>query len=124
MNNILKIERALAFAKELNLTDEQVKELMAMVLGLVNFKFNTTPSTPIVPWQPQPFPSWPNGIGTGGPIYPGDTIITYGVAPAPTSVDVVKAMNGIMGSSFFGLNTQGCACSPVGQPHHDNCKAG
>lgn len=123
MNNIQKIERALAFAKEVNLTDEQVKELMAMVLGLVNLKFNITPPTPIVPWTPQPgTPMWPNGIGTGGPLYPGDTIITYGIAPGST--DVVQVMNGIMGDSFFGLNTHGCACSPVGQPHNEACKAG
>lgn len=58
--NIQKIERALAFAKEVNLTDEQVKELMAMVLGLVNLKFNVIPSTPIMPYTP----SWPYGDGT------------------------------------------------------------
>lgn len=105
MNNIQKIERALAFAKEMNLTDDQVRELMAMVLGLINLKL--TPATPIVPWVPNT-PNWP---GIGGPGYPGDTIITYGIAPASA------------GSLFDGINRLGCACSPVGQPHHDNCKA-
>lgn len=96
INNIQKIERALAFAKEVNLNDEQVKELMAMVLGLVNFKIT-------VPWtQPVTTPNWPGQIG---PAYLGDTIITYGVCE---------------GGSILG---QSCACSPRGQPHSDDCKA-
>jgi hypothetical protein len=109
MTIIEKCERGLALAKELGLNDNQTKELMALILELPYFKFNlnppvTVPATPIVPWIPNT-PTWP---GIGGPVYPGDTIITYGVAP---------------GSTDFGGITL-CACSPVGQPHSDSCKSG
>ena len=105
MNNIVKIEHALAFAKEVGLNDEQVKELMAMVLGLVYFKISTPASTGgwphIVPFSPGT-PIWPNGIG------PNDAQITV------TNQEP---------KLFFGINTMGCACSPLGSPHSDNCKA-
>ena len=99
--NIHKIERALAFAKEVGLNDEQVKELMAMVLGLVNLKFSSIPATPIVPWIPNTTPGYPG-------IYPGDTIISYGVVPVDTDPNSVTW----------------CACAPRGQPHSDSCKSG
>lgn len=67
MTLVLKIERALAFAKEVGLNDKQVKDLMAMILDLPNFQFEflrtqpaAIPITQPSPWMPQ---------------YPNDTII-------------------------------------------------
>lgn len=62
MTLILKIERALEFAKELGLSDNQTKELMAMILELPYFKL--LESTPITRPEP-PFtiplsPTYPN----------------------------------------------------------------
>ena len=57
MTLILKIERALAFAKELNLNDNQTRELMALILEVPTIKWNigTSPSWPNIqpmPWNP------------------------------------------------------------------------
>lgn len=78
MNLILKIERALAFAKELGMNDNQTKELMALILELSPFKIN---------WQ---FPNTPNSppISADPVIYPNnrDTIVTWGdIGHGPTS---------------------------------------
>jgi hypothetical protein len=108
MTLILKIERALAFAKELGLNDNQTKELMALVLELPYFKLNL-PSQPItqpLPWIAPNTPMWPNGFSTDGPVYPGDTIITYSVCPPRPDIQ--------------SINT--CACSSA-KEHSDSCKA-
>lgn len=68
MNNIEKLERALAMAKDLNFTDKQVEELIALIFSL--------PITRITWQQPVTLPYVPY-IGDGGmttPL-PGTTVI-------------------------------------------------
>lgn len=131
MNNIFKIERALVFAKEVNLNDEQVKELIAMVLGLFNFKLNIQPQQPpVVPWVT---PGWPNdGTTIIYGIPPQNTCtleeFTRGLGQSNTTVQETLPVHPIISQDVSfkrdGINRLGCACSPIGTPHSDNCKAG
>jgi|SRR5689334_6312063 len=96
MTLIEKIERALAFARELGMNDVQTKELMLMILEQPYFRITTPPNqTPLpgtIPWIPGT-PMWgPNSGDYGCP----------GVLPPNTTL---------------------CACSPDGVNHSDSCKA-
>jgi len=55
MTLINKLERALAFAKELNLNDLQTKQLFDLVLENASVKINWVPN------QTYPAPAWPDG---------------------------------------------------------------
>ena len=66
MTTIERLEKALAFAKELNLNDNQTKELFSLILEPA-FKITWTPTQPTmvpftvpsVPAQPWNTPQWP-----------------------------------------------------------------
>lgn len=138
---IAKIERALAFAKELGLNDQQTKELMAMILELSYFKLlESAPIVQPMPWTlplsptyPQWDPNQPFRIGdivsTGKDyqVYHGVTMqpqvhgtLEDFVAGRATSCDLPV---GEIITGTFRVPGSNCACSPVGQPHSDSCKS-
>jgi hypothetical protein len=107
---ILKIERAVAFAKELGLSDEQTKELMVLILELPNFKMTpiyTPPITQPTPWTPFG-PTYGDCPGIVPPVYTSDPMVI-----SSSDKKYIQTND----------NLVGCSCAPVGRPHDDSCKA-
>jgi hypothetical protein len=70
-------------------------------------------------------PNLPN-IGLPQPYTVGDPPYPYSITWAsnnPPGSDKLQANNS-PAWKMLGINDGGCACSPPGHPHHDNCKAG
>jgi len=87
MTNITKLEQALKFAKDLNLNDEQVRDLVAMIFGLIKPTiFPSIPWAQTIPFVPDSTTYTPFTVTWGGLANPsgGFTFNAPGMFPIGT----------------------------------------